>query len=235
VSSHSPDQPVQRFAEIMAALSDPFANRAAVLSTTGHDAASWASVEHAWTARLAQDTTGELTRAYAEAFSRAAARNDGVQRSPVDPRFLGAAQPFRAEAAAVQLSASSAAPPRLDSRDHEVWPRETTPANRTAEIPCLRRAPVLPFQAPRPEEASGIRRTPAPRRVHEPPIRPPPVAGATTESTMEMPALAPPAAAPPSPRPPGGRLHRFDSQTGAPLPSPFWSEDSTPADPTRSA
>lgn len=235
MNSQLSDGTVQRFAEIMSALSDPFASRDAVLSKTGHAAASWERVEREWTARIAQDTTGELARAYAESFSRAGVRNDVVEPSPEDPRFLSAPQPFRTEAAAVQLSASGEGRQKLDLEDEPTWPSETALVNRTAEIPCHRVSAAMPFQPVGAEEKSGFHRTPAPRRIHEPPIRPASGAGETLERTMEVPVFARPSRVLPFEAPrPVGRLHRFDTQTGLPLANPIWIDEAA-ADPTKSA
>jgi hypothetical protein len=93
--------------------------------------------------------------------------------------------------------------------------------------------PALPFRPARADEASGVRLAPAPRRIHEPPIRPEPT---TAESTTEVPIFAEQQPVLPfePARVPYRRLHRFDTQTGLPLPSPIWI-DETAADPNKSA
>ena len=232
--------PVQRFAEIMAALADPFAERAAVLSASGYDVASWARVAQEWTRRIEQDTTGELGAELGQAFAQATcaklAANDSAQTTPCAMHFLSAEpQPWRNEAAAVQLDASGEAPPLLSplasDPGEDTWPSERD-LDRTAELRIPRSAPVLPFAMGRPGEDSGVRRAPAQRRIYEPPIRPASVPG---ETTLEIPILGALAPVLPfvAPRP-VGRLHRFDTQTGLPLANPIWIDEPT-ADPTKSA
>lgn len=111
----SPHRSVHKFAEIMAALADPFVKRVTVLSATGHDASSWAGIEREWTERIQQDATGELGAAYGAAFSRASARQqrEDINQAPTESaRFLNsAAQSWRHEAAGVLLDAHGEAPP----------------------------------------------------------------------------------------------------------------------------
>jgi hypothetical protein len=232
--------PVQRFAEIMAALADPFAERALVLSAAGHDAASWARFEKEWTDHLEQDTTGELGAMFGQAFAQATraklAANDSAQTSPCAMHFLSAEpQPWRNEAAAVQLNASGEAPPLLaplkSDPSEDTWPSERD-LDRTAELRVPRSASVLPFATGRPNEDSGVRRAPAQRRIYEPPIRPASVPG---ETTLEIPIFGARAPVLPFEAPrPVGRLHRFDTQTGLPLANPIWIDEPA-ADPTKSA
>jgi hypothetical protein len=232
--------PVQRFAEMMAALADPFAERASVLSAAGHDAASWARVEQEWTRRIEQDSTGDLGAAFANAFAQAncpkIAANDGAQTSSCAARFSSAAaQPWRQQAAAVQLDASGEAPPLRSATASEAvddtWPSERD-LDRTAELRIPRAAPVLPFSTARPGEHSGVRPAPARRRIYEPPIRPAPV---SADVTLEIPTLDARAPVLPFEAPrPVGRLHRFDTQTGLPLANPIWIDEAA-ADPSKSA
>ncbi len=74
-------------------------------------------------------------------------------------------------------------------------------------------------------------------RLDEPPCRPAFSATDATESTMEVPVFAqrPPVLPFVPPRPPCRRLHRFDSQTGLPLPTPLWIDDADIAASTTSA
>lgn len=239
-SRASHQNPVQRFAEIMAALADPFAERASVLSATGHDAASWDRVEQEWTRRIEQDTSGALGAAFGQAFARAncakIAANDGAQTYPDGAHFLSAEeQPWRKEAAAVRLDAAGEAPPLLSPLEsdpgEDTWPSERD-LDRTAELRVDRSAPVLPFATARPGEESGVRPPPARRRIYEPPIRPAPASG---ETAQDIPVLGARAGALPFEAPrPVGRLHRFDTQTGLPLQNPIWIDDAA-ADPTKSA
>lgn len=234
--------PVQRFAEIMAALADPFAERASVLSAKGHDAASWAHVEQEWTRRIEQDPTGELGAAFGQAFTQAnrakTAENVIAPATPRSAQFLSAEpQPWRKEAAAVQLDGSGEAPPLLSplalDPGEDTWPSDRgLDLDRTAELRGLRSAAVLPFATARPSEDSGVRRAPAQRRIYEPSLRPATVPGETTLDIPILRALAPvlPFEAPR----PVGRLHRFDTQTGLPLANPIWIDEAA-ADPTTSA
>lgn len=238
----SPDQDVRRFAEIMAALADPFAQRAAILSAAGYDATTWVPIERGWIERIEQDTNGQLGAEYGAAFGQAnAAKSTAYHASrpaPRDMRFLSMdEQPWRDDAAAVKLDASGEAPPLLSPPDpdpsEDTWPTEGD-LDRTAELRVSRTGVVLPFCAARASDESGIRRAPAVRRIHEPPIRP---ASDVAESTLEMPALTEPRAALPfeAPHAVCRRLHHFDTQTGLPLPNANWSDDVGTSDPTKSA
>lgn len=241
-TSVSPDHPVRRFAEIMAALADPFAERASVLSAAGYDAVTWGPVERGWIQRIEQDVSGHLGVEYGQAFERAriagATANHASRPAPYQAGFLSMEeQPWRHDAAAVKLDASGEAPPLLsapgpDSSEGS-WPIEGD-LDRTAELRVPRTGVVLPFSAARPSDESGIRRAPALRRIHEPPIRP---ALDTAERTLEMPTLTQPRAALPfeASLPGCRRLHRFDTQTGLPLPNAYWSDDAGTSDPTKTA
>lgn len=145
--------------------------------------------------------------------------------------------PSGEEIAARFGAAYAAARSRLIAHDEDTWPADSTAANRTAEIRCHRFTPALPFVPARPGEESGIRPAPAFRRVHEPPIRPASSATEASERTMEIPVFAPRPPVLPfaPPQPPFRRLHRFDSQTGLPLPNPYWIDEPSAADPTKSA
>jgi hypothetical protein len=112
-----PRSSVKAFAELYAELCDPFADTAEVLSAHGC-AGAYPEIEAAWRARMedvggeAQETASAFADAYAARRERIARRRSGVDE-PVDveegaegPRFVGPAQPFRAEAAAVPLGAT---------------------------------------------------------------------------------------------------------------------------------
>ena len=139
--------PVHRFAAIMSALADPFANRGAILGAHGHDAASWAGIERDWTARIHQDASGDLGRAYAEAFSRAARRNDVLARPDADPRLSMPAPPF--EPAAEESYVREA---RAIRRIYEppIRPDPAAARGETRDVPSFAGCtPALPFQPPR--------------------------------------------------------------------------------------
>jgi hypothetical protein len=238
MTSVSPDQPVRRFAEIMAALADPFVNRVTVLSAAGHDASSWDRIEREWTERIKQDATGELGAAYGAAFSRASARQtqEKINQPPTErARFLNsAAQSWRHEAAGVQLDAHGEAPPLLGSLkpdpNEDTWPREPS-FDHTAELRVHPSGPALPFPSFAATDESGARPASAGRRLDEAPLRP---ALDATERTMDIPpfAVSVPALPFTAEHQPCRRLHRFDTQTGLPLPIGHWVYD--PKDPTKS-
>lgn len=125
--------------------------------------------------------------------------------------------------------------PRLAAEDDDTWPSDLAVGNRTAEIRCLRVAPALPFDPSPVEEESRVRRLPAVRRIYEPPIRPAPGAIDESDRTMEVPVFGPRPQVLPfvAPGAPGRWLHRFDTQTGLPLPNPLWSDDASANDPTK--
>jgi len=112
-------------------------------------------------------------------------------------------------------------------------------ARRFGEAYAAARGPRsgLPFSSANVGEECGIRPEPAQRRIYEPPIRPASSATDATESTIEVPVFAqrPPVLPFVPPRPPCRRLHRFDTQTGLPLPNPIWIDDANDADSTKSA
>jgi hypothetical protein len=121
----APDAPpdpvdtVDRCAELSALLDDPFADRAAVLHAAGLDEAAWTRVQERWAERLASAGGDALVARYGEVYETTLRRLAGG-RAPagptpdtdrVGPRFLSAeAQPWRAEAAAVQVSGTGEAP-----------------------------------------------------------------------------------------------------------------------------
>lgn len=234
----SPHRSVHKFAEIMARLADPFADAGDVLSAAGHDASSWAGIEREWTERIQQDATGEFGAAYGAAFSRASARQqrEVINQAPTESaRFLNsAAQSWRHEAAGVLLDAHGEAPPLRGSLKpdptEDTWPREPN-FDHTAELRVHPSSPALPFPSFIEADESGARPAGAGRRIDEAPIRP--VLDAT-ERTMDIPpfAVSVPALPFTAEHQPCRRLHRFDTQTGLPLPIGHWVYD--PKDPTKS-
>ncbi len=72
-AGESPKDSIAAFAEVQAALSDPFGDRDVTLALRGFDERSWQSIEAVWTARLARndDAAAELARAHGEAFEAA--------------------------------------------------------------------------------------------------------------------------------------------------------------------
>jgi hypothetical protein len=236
------DAKVRRVAKIMATLADSFAARDSVLASAGLDHATWARMETECVEWLQEDTSGVLRAIYAESFARAKAGGSARERAPQlhhDPRFLSAAQPWRNEAAAVSIDASGEAPRLLSVAEDDTWSSRrasiaTGDLDATAELALGPRKPTLPFVVAGIGGDSAIRRVPAPCRIHEPPIRHARHPSADAENTMEVRLSAPRHAVMPfaSSRPPYGRLHRFDTQTGLPLPNPIWIEDAA-VDPTK--
>ena len=152
------DERVQRVAEIVAALANPFAARDTVLASAGLDNATWVRMECECTERLQQDTSGVLAAIYAESFARTKAGRFARARDPLrhnDPRFLSPAQPWRNEAAAVSLDACGEAPRLLSVVENDTRPlaRAATAAtdlDATAEIALGPPRAALPFVQPAP-------------------------------------------------------------------------------------
>lgn len=101
---------VERFADLMAHIDDPFAEPSAVLASSGLDDASYRSLVDGWRARFDRDESGSLAERFAGAYAaaRAGGRREEPRSSapenPIDPRFLNAAAlAFREEAAKVAL------------------------------------------------------------------------------------------------------------------------------------
>lgn len=114
------DADIDVFAELLAHLDDPFADRAAVLAAANLDEKSYQKLRDRWTSALStpSERTAELAQHFGDAYARAQqairdARHDivhgGAAPAP-DPRFLNAdVQPWREQAAGVPLLAPSAA------------------------------------------------------------------------------------------------------------------------------
>jgi hypothetical protein len=152
------DTTVERVAEILATLADPFAARDTVLASAGLDAATWERMERECTERVQQDTSGALGLIYAEAFARTKAGQFTHERAPQldhDSRFLSPAQPWRSEAAAVSIEAPGEAPRLLSPSCNDTLPSAQASIaesglDATAEITLGPRRAVLPFDPPRP-------------------------------------------------------------------------------------
>ena len=247
MSMHTPhNESIERFAQLCALLNEGFADRALVLASAGLDDSSWKQLESRWMTQIAQSTDGSLARRFGEAYTAARAPStdapNHVEVPASAPRFLNIeAQPWRTEAAAVALDAFGAAPPLLSFADEDteegLWPtRQPLSAagdlDLTAELVSCRPGPVLPFRPSQgKDDESGVRAVSAPCRAHDS-LR---VALPPSDTTVE---LSQRASHPPAlPFAPAGhpvrRFHRFDSQTGLPLPIPHWVDDA--ADPTKSA
>ena len=244
---HPPhNESVERFAQLCALLNEGFADRAIVLASAGLDDNSWKQLESRWMTQIAQSADGALARRFGAAYTAARAPSTGapnhVEVSASALRFLnGEAQPWRTEAAAVALDAFGAAPPLLlfadEDTEESLWPtRQPLSAardlDRTAELVSCRPGPVLPFRPPQgKEDESGVRAVSAQCRADDSH----PVALPPSDATVEL--SQRPTHTPALPFAPAGhpvrRFHRFDSQTGLPLPIPHWVDDA--ADPTKSA
>lgn len=146
--------------------------------------------------------------------------------SPTGPEI---ADRFGAAYAAARRALASS---DLKPEEEDTWPSDPAREDRTEQIRCLPHTPVLPFRRPPAPAESSVRLSPAPRRIHEPPIRPAPRDADDCGTTMEVPVFAQPPQVLPfvEKASPVRWLHRFDTQTGLPLPAPRWSEEA-PADP----
>jgi hypothetical protein len=154
-----PVDTVDRCAELSALLDDPFGDRAAVLRGAGLDEAAWGRVQERWVTKLVADEA--LVARYGEVYETTLRRRligDGSD-GPVPEtdregsRFLSEeAQPWRAEAAAVQASGAGAAP-TLRSLSSSSPPRPSSPPAEppgAGTLPLGTRVPVpaLPFAPP---------------------------------------------------------------------------------------
>jgi hypothetical protein len=94
-------QDVAAYAALAAALSDPTADRAALLAAHGLDEDTWDALDEAWQEQLSEADAGDdenegvpaLVAAYAEAFARA--HTAGAQGDLPFERFLEAARAMR--------------------------------------------------------------------------------------------------------------------------------------------
>ncbi len=239
------DESIELFAALSARLNEGFDDRALVLQAAGLDEPSWVRFEAQCATLLAENADSARTRRFSEVYAaecRLLARSTSLKGLPThDPRFLNDnAQPWREEAAAVSLDPSHLTPPSLAFGDADTadptWPAPqplSVPKDldRTAEYASGRPGPVLPFSGVRGMEESGVRSAPVARS----PDKPPRVGLVAPDTTVELSMNAARAPALPfaSPSSPVRRLHRFDSQTGRPLATPYWVDDAV--DPTKSA
>jgi hypothetical protein len=191
----APDMPpapvdtVDRCAELSALLDDPFADRAAVLRGAGLDEAAWGRVQERWVEQLVADEA--LVARYGEVYETTLRRLSSGG-APVGPapdtdregsRFLALdAQPWRAEAAAVQASGTGVAP-----------------TLRSGSPPPPRPSPPPPRPSPPPPAEHSFDRT-VPLGSHVPsaalPFVPPSRASSPLTDTLEMGTPAPRPASP---------------------------------------
>ena len=144
-----PVDTIEGFAELVAALDDPFAEEAEVLRAAGLDEESWEAIVKRWMDQAAlanptDDLAARFAKIYAEARQRQAtgsAAEPAPDTEPTDTGFLSAeAQPWRAEAAMVGRDIALEPLPRAAS----VHP--PTPVD-TVECPVWRPRPALPFHS----------------------------------------------------------------------------------------
>ncbi len=231
-------QSVERFAELCASLHMGFDTRTHLLASGGFDEVSWKEVEEHWMTQFAANPDGDLARRFGVAY--AAARvpaavvpSEMAVTVPASPLPSREAPTWRNSTATVSLDAFLVAPPLVSFADEDTenspWSsRRQFPGARdvdlTAEIVPCRSGPVLPFLAsPGKDEESGVRAASDQSRVADQRV----LALHSIDATVELsrnirhaPALPFAAAATP-----GRRLHRFDSQTGLPLKTPYWVDD----------
>lgn len=152
-----PQESVESFAELVARLDDPFADRDQVMARADLDERGLQALYARWGTRLQDD--GEAVQRFARTYARAR----GAQSAPAalaadhDPRFLSqVAQPWRDDAAAVSIAVSGDAPPLSGTsaatsaapRTHREperfagWDR----ADETAELRLDPTESTLPFQ-----------------------------------------------------------------------------------------
>ena len=162
ITSPDPVDTVERFAELSAALDDPFAEEAEVLGAAGLDSARWATIEESWLLRMhssgseAPDLVarfGQTYKATRETLSGASKAALGVPDTlPDGAGFLSSqAQPWRAEAALVGRDVAGESPPLVGA------PRDAEPPSvaDTLETGAPLPIPALPFQAPEPPRSAG--------------------------------------------------------------------------------
>ena len=151
------EQAIESFAELMARLDEPFADRARVLHAAGLDDGDVQRMADRWSSELQGDGAAALVSRYGEAYEAAvrdlASARRGERAAP-DLRFLNAdAQSFRDEAAAVPLQGAAeikAAPPppaRID-----VTPLAMAPPRVTA--PPVAPPPLVYTSEPAPSRGS---------------------------------------------------------------------------------
>lgn len=210
---------IERFAELCRRLGDAFTARAVVLAEAGLDEASFVAIEQAWMRRL----DGELAEQFIAAFS---AGEPGPKASDQG------ADPWRRAAQSVPLLYAGEACMRVVSTPVVAAPTPVSPSlprapfdvDRTQELPIGAPSPSTPFRA-------GAVRELEPPAWHRAPdaMNTPFPESSDLDRTQtclldmrHLPAL--PFKQAPSEPPPQKRLHRFDPQTGLPLPVPVWVE-----------
>ncbi len=191
---------IERFAQLCALLDDGSVRRAAVLDAAGLDETTWCQLRVAWLPRLAAGDALALALRFGRAYAHAR-RQAGKPAVP---------EPWPAELVAEDTDVD-AAPPVPEPDD----PTEMTVAGG---FPLA--GPAVPFRSPPVGTTAGLERLPSP------PSRAQAAAIEPAERTLEVPVLATAERAALPFRPtPGRRLHRFDSQTGLPLPVPIWVDE----------
>ena len=220
-----PAESIESFARLCARLGDVFAPRAALLTEVGLDEAGFRRIERAWMSRLDEP----LAQRFAAAFAA-----PGQSATAAEP----APQAWREAARSVPLLCAGDTAPLPDAgrpevlADRDPMPfADTAPidVDQTLELPIGRPAPSLPF---RPAPAAGHEAGLQERHARTPPASPPHL-GAANENAADQTLACPldahqraalPFQKAPSAPPPRGRLHRFDPQTGLPLPVAVWVE-----------
>jgi len=207
--------PVERFAALCALLDDGFASRAEILAAARLDDATWQQLRAEWLTRFAGPVAPQLALQFSRAYAHAR-RHPGYLALPE-----GAPTPRNAAPAGMEVGDAGA------DGDSPVEAPDTDPADRTAAGAFPLAGPAVPFMVPPPWLPASA---PSPT---EPP-RHPQVAAAVDPTDVTLPCVPPPpeavlpfaAPAPGAGR--GMRLVRFDTQTGAPLATPYWVDDTTP-------
>jgi hypothetical protein len=222
---------IEGFAQLCARLKDDFSSRAAVLSSAGLDEASWTRIEAYWLFQLAGNEPDLATRfaaIYGKETRRDATTEPGQALGGKEPGVaVTSVFPWLAEVRAVGLATTGEAPPLQQAPS---WAEDTQPGqgrstvlpdddHTLAALPILRNA-VMPFAPERSQV--GELGTAAPPSAHRAPL--PLNEG---ENTLDCPLFpetrsALPFQQAPNVPPPVKRLHRFDPQTGLPLPAPVW-------------
>src|SRR5690349_17560716 len=224
------DADIESFAELVARLDDPFADRASILRSAGLDEAAYLRRRALFSADLAGATTPELAQRFGETYARvvqaiAAARRGGDAASPTAAKETNAEPPPRG-------GDTAPIPWVPEGMRHFTSLQETQPATSgppAEALPFVKPAPgAVPLESAK-KQPEAAQPRPAPPGLDEtstthawasPPARP----------VLPFEPQKPPAPEPLSPTsaPPGKRLIRFDSQTGEPLPSPVWVDIPTP-------
>lgn len=187
-TARGPRESIAAFAELRARLSDPFADRAAVLDGYGLDERAYPALEAGWCAKLAAGDAAaeELARQYGESYSSAlcvatAGERRGGRTVVADapPAVVGVLSAAGGTVAAVDMPAVVNAPAVMESPVAPAIapPRMETPAGpvsgsgaRQVEVPSfLKERPAMPVAAATPMIAP----------VAPPVVAPPPLAAAS--------------------------------------------------------